>query len=180
MITPLEEFKKIVFQRLEENQKSFDILFGLKHYGNCISIMRQELDQIIRLLFLLNSTKNVQRQLIESSINNHKWFVINKENKKDYITEEIISKYSESLNGWDKSIYEFGLAFGSLATTFNYGTKDPIKTMAENDRDKIYKYILEYHNRDFPRDYDINVLIRELPDILNIISSNLQKYMDRL
>jgi len=163
MITPLEEFKKIVFQRLEENQKSFDILFGLKHYGNCISIMRQELDQIIRLLFLLNSAKNVQKQLIESSINNHKWFVINKENKKDYITDEIISKYSESLKGWDKSIYEFGLAFGSLATTFNYGTKDPIKTMAENDRDKIYKYIIEYHDKDFPRDYNIKGASKNSP-----------------
>jgi hypothetical protein len=180
MITPIEEYKKIVSQRLEENRKSFDLLFGIKHYGNCISIMRQELDQVVKLLFLLNSTKDDQKKFIESSINNHKWFIVNSDNKKDYITEDVFTKYSETLDGWDKSIYEFGLAFGSLANTYNYGTKDPIKSMGENDKEKIYEYISEYHNKNFPKDYDLSKLILELPTILNKISINLQKYMDRL
>ena len=180
MISQIDEYKKIVFQRLEENRKSFDLLFGIKHYGNCISIMCQELNQVIKLLFLLNSSKNDQKQFIEASINNHKWFFVNNENRKDYITEDVLTKYSETLDGWDKSIYEFGLAFGSLANTFNYGTRDPIKSMGENDREKIYNYISEYHNGNFPRDYDLSKLILELPTILNKISINLKKYMDRL
>jgi hypothetical protein len=180
MISPIDEYKKLVSQRLDENRKSFDLLFGIKHYGNCISIMRQELDQVIKLLFLLNSNKNDQKQFIESSINNHKWFIVNSENKKEIITEDILATYSETLDGWDKSVYEFGLAFGSLANTYNYGTKDPIKSMGENDKEKIYKYISEYHNSNFPKDYDLSKLILELPTILNKISINLQKYMDRL
>jgi hypothetical protein len=180
MISPIDEYKKIILQRLDENRKSFDLLFGIKHYGNCISIMRQELDQVIKLLFLLNSTKNEQNQYIESSINNHKWFITNLDHKKEYITEESLTKYSETLSGWDKSIYEFGLAFGSLANTFNYGTKDPIKGMGENEKEKIYNYISEYHNKNFPREYDLSILILELPTILNKISINLASYMDRL
>jgi hypothetical protein len=180
MISSIDEYKKIVLQRLDENRKSFELLFGIKHYGNCISIMRQELDQVIKLLYLLNSTTNEQKQFIESSINNRKWFKVNRDNTKDYITEEVLTTYSETLNGWDKSIYEFGLAFGSLANTFNYGTRDPIKSIGENDKDKIYQYIYEYHNKDFPKDYDLSKLILELPTILNKISIQLQSYMDQL
>jgi hypothetical protein len=180
MISPKEEYKKIVAQRLEENRKSFDLLFGIKHFGNCLSIMCQELDQVIKILFLLNSSKNEQKQYIESSINNHKWFILNVDNKKEYLTEDIFTTFSETLNDWDKGIYEFGLAFGNLAITYNYGTKDPIKSMNDNDKEKIYKYIFEYHNAEFPKDYDLSQLILELPTIFNKISLNLQKYLDRL
>ena len=176
----LEEYKGLILQRLEENRKSFDLLFGIQHYGNCISIMCQELDQVIKILFLLNRNKSEQRQFIESSINNHRWSLITKDNKKEYISDTVFTEYSNTLKGWDKSIYEFGLAFGNLANTFNYGTKDPIKSMGENDKEKIYKYIKEYHNTTFPIDYDISNLIIELPTILNTISINLKKYIDKL
>ena len=180
MISSIDEYKKIVLQRLEENRKSFDLLFGIKHYGNCISIMRQELDQVIKLLFLLNSTKDEQKQYIDASINNHRWFILGTDNKKNYITDDDLTTFSETLVDWDKSIYEFGLAFGSLVNTFNYGTKDPIKSIGENDKEKIYKYIVEYHNKIFPKEYDLGKLILELPTILNKISINLQKYMEML
>jgi len=180
MITPINEYKKLVFQRLDENRKSFDLLFSIRHYGNCISIMCQELDQVIKILFLLNSSKEDQKKFIESSINNHKWFVIRNIDKKEYITEEVLETYSETLIGWDKSIYEFGLAFGSLANTFNYGTRDPIKSMGEKDKEKIYQYITEFHNKDFPKNYDLSNLIIELPTILNKISVNLRNYMDKI
>jgi hypothetical protein len=180
MITPVDEYKKLIFQRLYENRKSFDLLFGIKHYGNCISIMCQELDQVIKILFLLNSKKDDQKQFIESSINSQKWYIIGSNNKKEYVTDDVVIQYSETLVGWDKSIYEFGLAFGNIANTFNYGTRDPIKGIGENDKNKIYRYIIEYHNKDFPENYDLGNLIIELPTIFNKISNNLKSYLDKL
>jgi hypothetical protein len=180
MITPIDEYKKIILQRLDENRKSFDLLYGIKHYGNCISIMCQELDQVMKLLFLLNSPKSEQIQYIKASINNQKWFITNKEFKKEYLTEDVFTRYSETLDGWDRSIYEFGLSFGNMATTFNYGTRDPIKSIGENDKEKIRNYIVEYHNKNFPKDYDLGILIIELPTIFNRISVNLQSYINRL
>jgi hypothetical protein len=121
MISENDEYKKMINHRLEENIKSFKLLYGIKHYGNCISIMCQELDQIIRLLFLLNSSSNEKKQFINSSINNHKWYIVNSLNKKENITDEMLLKFTETLNGWDKSIYEFGFSFKSLSNNFNYG-----------------------------------------------------------
>jgi hypothetical protein len=180
MITQVEEYKKLISHRLDENMKSFKLLFDMKHYGNCISIMCQELDQIMKLLFLLNRNKTERKQFMESSIESHKWFILNKENKKEYITDDDIAKYSESLSGWDKSIYEFGLAFGHLTNSFNYGSKDPIKSMNEIYRNMLYDYIREYHNANYPKDFTLDDLIPVLPNIFDSISLHLQSYMNEL
>jgi hypothetical protein len=180
MIAQVDEYKKLINHRLDENVKSFKLLFEMKHYGNCISIMRQELDQIMKLLFLLNRNKVERKQFMESSIESHKWFVLNKENRKEYITEEDIAKYSESLSGWDKSIYEFGLAFGHLTNSFNYGSKDPIKSMNDIYRKMLYDYIKGYHDKDYPKDFSLDDLIPILPMIFDSISFHLQSYMKEL
>ena len=180
MISPNDEYKKMISHRLEENIKSFKALFDIQHYGNCISIMCQELDQVIRLLFLLNSNSDNKKLFIQSAINSQKWYVVNRENKKEYVTEEMIVQFAETLSGWDKSIYEFGLSFDSLSKNFNYGSKDPIKSMDDNDRNKLYKYIKEYHVKDFPDDFSINELVPVLPIIIKEISSKLNSYMNRV
>jgi hypothetical protein len=180
MITHVEEYKKLVNHRLDENMKSFNLLFGIQHYGNCISIMCQELDQIMKLLYLLNKDKNEQKNFIEASIDNHKWFTVDSDNKKRYVTDEDLINFSNSIVGWDKSIYEFGLAFSSLNNSFNYGSKDPIKSMNEFDREKLYSYIREYHKSNFPKDFTLDDLIPILPMIFELISINLQCYMKKL
>lgn len=180
MISQRDEYKQLISHRLKENMKSFELLFGLKHYGNCISIMCQELDQIIRLLFLLNSSPDERKLFMESSINSHKWYRLNKENKKELITEEILMKFTDTLSGWDKSVYRFGFAFNNLSANFNYGSKDPIKSMSDSDREYLSRYICEFHVADFPRDFSLEDLVPVLPSIIKTISSNLQQYLERL
>ena len=180
MITPNAEYKKLISHRLKENMKSFKLLYEIQHYGNCISIMCQELDQVINLLFLLNSNKDDKKSFIYSSINNQKWYKTTKENNKVYITEEMIVRFAETLQGWDKSIYEFGLSFNSLSKSFNYGSRDPIKSMTEMDREKLYNYIKEYHNKEFPIHFSLNDLIPVLPLIINEISIKLKDYLDKI
>jgi hypothetical protein len=180
MITQTDEYKKMISHRLQENLKSFKLLYGIQHYGNCISIMCQELDQIIRLLFLLNSSPTNRKQFMESSINSHKWYIVNNDFKKEFITDEMLSNFSDTLTGWDKGIYEFGFAFGNLSNNFNYGSKDPIKSMNEIDRKNLSSYISEYHKKDFPSDFTLTDLIPILPGIIDMISTNLQSYLARL
>jgi hypothetical protein len=180
MITQTDEYKRLVSHRLEEDLKSFRLLFGMKHYGNCVSLMCQELDQMIRLLFLLNSSQRDRISFMESSINNHKWYVLNKENKKENITDETLADFTKTLAGWDKSIYDFGFAFKDMSNAFNYGSKDPIKGMSEENRKKLYDYIIAYHKKDFPNDFSINDLFPVLPEIINVISLNLKNYIEKI
>jgi|SRR5208282_4151651 len=180
MITQNDEYKKLISHRMQENMKSFKLLFNIKHYGNCISIMCQELDQLIRLLFLLNSNSDEKKQFMYSAINSQRWYIINNENKKEYVTDETLLKFAETLNDWDRSIYEFGFSFNDLSTNFNYGSRDPIKSMNERNRKKLYNYVKEYHVRDFPASFSLDDLIPVLPMIIEEISSKLNKYLERI
>ena len=97
-----------------------------------------------------------------------------------HLTEEMIVKFAGTLTGWDKSIYEFGLAFSSLSKNFNYGSRDPIKSINDIERDKLYCYIKEYHNNEFQRNFSLNELIPILPLIIDEISNKLKMYMEKL
>jgi hypothetical protein len=180
MISPKEEYIHIITHRLKENWKSFNILYKLKHYGNCISIMCQELDQIIRLLFLIKSRSHEKILLINLAINSQKWYLIGGNNKKEFITEDVLMKFTKSLSGWERSIYEFGFSFKSLTNNFNYLLKDPLLKMKKNEREKIFNYITEYHVKDLPIEFTLNDIIPVLPLIFEKLSENLRSYISQL
>jgi hypothetical protein len=177
MIAENIEFKNMINSRLEENMKSFNLLFSMKHYGNCISIMCQELDQIIRLLFLLKSNPNARKQYITSSINNQKWHITDIDNHKDYVTDKLLLDFTKTLSGWDKGIYEFGFSFNSISHNYNYGSKNPINSLSASDRKVLYTYIQEYHVKSFPKDFSLDDIIPILPLIMELITINLKKYL---
>jgi hypothetical protein len=180
MISPKEEYIHLITHRLEENWKSFSILLKIKHYGNCISIMCQELDQIIRLLFLIKSRSYERKQLINLAINSQKWYLLGENNKKEYITDEILFKFTDSLKGWERSFYEFGFSFKHLSTNYNYLLKDPIINLKKIERERIYNYIKEYHVQDWPINYTLDDIIPVLPLIFEKLSQNLSLYLAQL
>jgi hypothetical protein len=180
MITPNAEYIKLIKHRLDENWRSFKILYELKHYGNCITILCQELDQVLKILFLLKRRQHEKEHLIDLTINSQKWHLQNKDNKKEYITDGILIKFAQSLEGWEKSIYEFGFSFKSLSTNYNYLLKNPIRSLKNNEREKIHSYIQEYHIRDFSIDFTLDDLIPILPMIFELVSNNLKAYIEKL
>jgi hypothetical protein len=174
------EFRKIIEHRLDENWKSFTLLFNMNHYGNCISIMCQELDQMIAILFLLNRNEVERKHLINLSTNNHKWYFLDYETKKNYINEKDLINFADTLIGWDKSIYEFGLSFNKLSINFNYLMKDPIVGMSESDKSKIYTYIKTYHSYEFPVQFGLKELVPLLKEVFTIITAKIGAYLEKL
>jgi len=180
MITEKDEYKRLLKNRLEENWKSFKILFELKHYGNCISIMCQELDQIILLLFLLKKKEYERNKLIGLSINSQKLYLAMPDNKKEYITEKHLREFAGTLDGWEKSIYDFGTSFHSLSKNYNYLLKNPIVSMNETEKRQIHSYITEYHNKEFPAEFTIEDIVPVLVAVFDRLSKSLVSYMDKL
>jgi len=176
MITPKAEYKNMIDHRLEENWKSFNILLGLKHYGNCISIICQELDQYVRILFLLKQNAIEQENLINNSINNQKWHKIGSDGKKEYITDESISSFARELSGWESEIYRFGIVFENISSNFNYVVKDPIKGLDDQERKIVYDYVKDHHDSNFPKSYTIEDLMPVFPMIFMKISNSIREY----
>ena len=51
-----ERFCQLLRKRSEENKNSFEVLFRNRLYGNCFSVLRQELDSMVNVIYLLNET----------------------------------------------------------------------------------------------------------------------------
>jgi hypothetical protein len=163
---PQEQLNTIVEKRLSENWKSFRILYKLKHYDNCISIMCQELDQYIKLLYILKQPYDKKEHLINCSINSKKWDVLDQD----------IDLFAKGLTGWDLAIYEFRNVFNKLTINYNYLLRDPLNGINESDKESIFKYINEYHDSEFKRNYSLAELIPVLPMIFNRITDNIKCY----
>jgi hypothetical protein len=142
--------------------------------------MCQELDQAIFLLFLLKRKEYERSHLIKLSANSQKLYFNILDNKKEYLTEKMLQDFASSLNGWEKSIYDFGTSFHSLSKNFNYLLKDPIRGMSDAEKKLIYDYVSEYHKNDFPSEFKIEDLLPILATIFERLSDSLMLYMDRL
>jgi hypothetical protein len=170
MITPKKQLMNIVEKRLNENWKSFSILLKMEHYGNCISIMCQELDQYIKLLYLVKQPYNIQEQLISCSINDKKWNIVDQD----------IENFAKTLTGWEADIYEFRNIFYRITINFNYLLRDPIHGLNESERKIIHDYIKEYHDQSIQNDYTIKELIPVFPMIFQKISDSINDYFGKI
>lgn len=62
------------------------MLFGRELYGNCISILRQELDSMVRAIYLLPiDDLDLRGSFIEQTLNEEKWSFINHNGKQQKI-----------------------------------------------------------------------------------------------
>ncbi len=80
-MTPTIQFCSLIKERSVELNSSAVLLFDNKHYGQVISIIRQELDSLVRVIFLLEINDLTKRQhYIIQTLNNQKWTKVNSKN----------------------------------------------------------------------------------------------------
>lgn len=162
--------------RLDDARKSFDILFGMKHYGSCISLLCQELNQVVRVRYLLNITPDERNRLIDFTLNDKKWYVAEANRKKKYLTDETFTAFAHSFDGWERAVCEFGESFKAISGSLNHPMKDPVAGLREDERDKIHRYIARYHDSNFPANFTIDELNPMLPMVFDRVAESLRKY----
>ena len=65
-----KDFIELIKKRSDENEKSMNALFEQRLIGNCISILRQELDTFIRIIYLgLEPNLAERERLMKSTLN---------------------------------------------------------------------------------------------------------------
>ncbi len=70
----LEIFCRQVSSRSRENSRAFFLLYHEKHYGNSLSIIGQEIDSMIRVVYLLTvGDLNYRQELIDASVKGERW-----------------------------------------------------------------------------------------------------------
>src|SRR5690348_14381253 len=98
----IARFCAIIRQRSKENAQAFSLLSTKNLTGQLFSILRQELDSMIRVIYLLQISDLAERHsLIALTLDSKKW----------KITDKQMVGIANNLQGWTEYVYKFGCGF---------------------------------------------------------------------
>jgi hypothetical protein len=115
-------FCRQVRARSAEHRRAMTAVQGIP--GQMVSILRQELDSLVRVVFLLSQADRQYRsQLIEDSVAGRRW---HRRNSRQHVTDREMVQLTDTLHGWTKSVYAFGCAFIHLSSFHDHHVRDPL------------------------------------------------------
>jgi len=177
-MTQLEKFCRILKERSFEHSSAVELMFNNGHYGQVISILRQELDSLVRVIFLLNIPDLQNRNhYINQTLSNVKW---TQPNSRTVITDRQMVELTDSLHGWTKSVYKLGCAFIHLSPLIDYKTENPFLQLAHNEIIDIKRHLNDYHGFPLTNELNIATISPYLLRVFNKVSSNLAYYIREL
>ncbi len=173
----LHIFLRQVKHRSEEHQRAMELLASARLAGQMVAVLRQELDSMVRVIYL--QTQSIERRttLIEASINGERW---SQANSRASVTDKEMVDLAQSLQGWTRSVYKFGCAFIHLSNLHDYSDRDPLEQLPPEERDDLLSHCRHYHGGPLQEDANFSDLIPYLPRVLEKISGNLKSYLGGL
>lgn len=154
------------------------LLFQARHLGQVVSILRQELDSMIRTIYLLSIQDRAERQrLIDASVNGAQWTV---KGKTARITDKDMAEHAGQFQGWTASVYKFGCAFIHLSDFHDYSDRDPFRNLPDEEREEILRHMRSYHGGPIEDDPSFGDISRYFPAVFDKVSSNLECYLESL
>lgn len=145
--------------------------------GQMVSVLRQELDSMVRVIYLLAQGPDRRSELIEASVRGDKW---SQDGSRARVTEREMVELSQTLQGWTQSVYKFGCAFIHLSCLHDYNDRDPLAQLPETERRDILEHCRHYHGGPHDGAERFDDLVSYLPRVLEKIASNLECYLGAL
>lgn len=174
----LTVFCRQVRTRSIENTKAMHLVWLNNMPGQVLSIMRQELDSFVRVIYLLSiKDRDHRKSLISQSVNGIRWTAKDSKHK---VTDREMVELANHLHGWVAHAYKFGCAFIHLSRFHDYRQRDPVDTLTDKDNEEIRRALSYYHGRDAERELSFTDITFYLPMVFDKISSNLQYYLKQL
>lgn len=154
-----------------------NLLADARLAGQMISVLRQELDSMVRVIYLLAQSAGRREQLIEASVRGEKW---TQEGTRAKVTDKDMVELAQELQGWTQSVYKFGCAFIHLSNLHDYNDCDPLLQLPANERSDIIEHCRHYHGGPAADAERFEELVPYLPRVLEKISKNLECYLETL
>ncbi|HHH0188727.1 TPA: hypothetical protein ACPZCO_003207 [Yersinia enterocolitica] len=175
-------FCTMIRNRSEENVRAMRKLSTLHDVlSPAFSILRQELDSMIRVIYLLQITDLQERErLIKSTLQGEKWQVFTPKGKLKNVLDRDMIDISQQLQGWTQSVYRFGCSFIHLSDFHNHQMQNSFQQLTETERQDVLSHMRNYHGGPSNDNPDMKEIAQYLPRILNKISSNLICYVEDL
>ncbi len=172
----------MIRNRSEENRRAIECL-SRQHgvLSPALSILRQELDSMIRVIYLLNVNDLGQRQgLIHSTLQGERWKVPTAKAKWRDVTDREMVELAQRLHGWTLSVYKFGCAFVHLSEFHNHLVENPFDKLEEDEKQAILSHMRYYHGGPCHDNPEMAELCSYVPQVLEKIASNLDCYLKQI
>lgn len=170
-------FLRQVRSRSLEHQRAMELLAGARLAGQMVSVLRQELDSMVRVIYLLAQSPERREILINASVRGEKW---SQEASRAKISDKEMVELAQALQGWTQSVYKFGCAFIHLSSLHDYNDRDPLSQLPAEERRNILGHCCYYHGGPAPGAERFEDLVPYLPRVLEKIAGNLECYLEAL
>lgn len=140
-----------------------------------MAVLRQELDCMVRCIFLLSvSDRRYRSRLIGDAVNGRQWRT---QDGKGKIADRAMVELSSKLHGWTRNVYALGCGFIHLSAFHDYPDKDPLDSLMPQERNDIVQYLRSYHGFAMDSATTCRDIERVLPGVFDKISGNLERYV---
>jgi hypothetical protein len=174
----LKTFCRQVRARSAEHREALHLLHTHHLYGLIVSILRQELDSMIRVIYLLSIQDRAYRnQLIQAAVDGKPW---THQGRRLRITDREMVDLAQRLQGWTESVYRFGCAFIHLSRCHDYGARDPVQGLSSAEQADLVAHLRRNHGGPPHSNVSFEDLLPYLPSVFHKIADNLESYVQLL
>lgn len=173
----LPVFLRQVRNRSKEHERAMQVLAREGLAGQMVAVLRQELDSMVRVTYLLTQNTERRAALIEASVRGEKW---SQATSLASVTDKEMVDLAQNLQGWTRSVYKFGCAFIHLSGLHDYNDRDPLEQLPLQEREDILEHCRYYHGGPVGNDAKFSDLVPYLPNVLSKIAENLECYLEDL
>ncbi len=173
-------FCRQVRARTHEHRAAIEWVHRQKLPSITISVLRMELDSMIRVIFLLNKTPEERGRFLQASVDGALWTMPGPNGKQRKVTDRAMVDLAQQLHGWTESVYRFGCAFVHLSNFHDHGARDPIGALSADDRRNLLKHLRAYHGGPSRAAFTLVDLASMLPAVFEKIAGNLECYLNEL
>jgi hypothetical protein len=145
--------------------------------GQMLAVLRQELDSMVRVIYLLTQALPRRALLLQDSIEGRKR---SQEGSRTPVTDREMVDLAQHLQVWTRSVYKFGCAFIHLSNLHDYNDRDPLEQLPHDERQDVVRHCRAYHGGPHTGAPIFADLVPYIPRVLEKIASNLECYLAKL
>ena len=174
------EFVRCVEERSQENVTAFALLMQKGLLGPALALVRQELDSMIRVIWLIDSCSQSERdRLIADALQGRHWQKKTAKGKLVRITDAEMSEAALGRHRWIEQVYRFGCHLVHLSNWHNYRHRDPIQDLPKGEREDVKRSIEDFHHAEID-ELSFSHIEMHAPYAMEKIRSNLACYLREL
>lgn len=175
----MQKFVELIQLRSNEHEVAFSRIHDLP--GSMVAILRQELDSLIRVLYLLSIPDlDERKRLMLCTVNGEKWKRATAKGKLEVITDSKMVGAAEKFEGWARSVYKFGCSFIHLSNFHGYLSSNPFESISPEEKNNILTHMRHYHGGPHSDNPSFNELAARFPAVFEKIQGNLECYLEDL